>query len=61
LRLLSGPPSVLIVLKPRIQVNDIVHTTSAELDVRDAELDEEGDPDAQVDSGLAFSEASRGW
>jgi len=58
LKLLSGPPSVLIVLKPSIQVNHVPHRAPAKLDGRRPELEEEGHADAEIGSGLFLGEAA---
>jgi hypothetical protein len=50
--LLSGPPSALIFVEPRIQVNPVVHQPPPEPDRWHAELNKEGDSDAEIGSGL---------
>jgi hypothetical protein len=50
---------VLIVLKPRVQVKDVVHAAPAKLEERDAELGQQGNADAEVFRRLFFREAAR--
>lgn len=54
--LLSGPPSALIFVEPRIEVNAVVDATATEFDVRNAELLEERDTNTQIRSRVLFAE-----
>ena len=54
--LLSGPPSALIFVEPRIQVNAVVDASAAEFDVRNAEAFEERDANTQVCGCLLLAE-----
>jgi hypothetical protein len=56
--LLSGPPSLLIVVQPGIEVNPVVEAAATEADDRNMQLVEERQADAQVLRGLLLSEAA---
>jgi len=61
--LLSGPPSLLIVVQPGVEVNAVVDAAAAEADRGDAEPIEEREADAEVFRGLRPGEAAdhRSW
>jgi hypothetical protein len=56
--LLSGPPSLLIVVQPGVEVNAVVDAAAAEADRGDAQPVEERETDAEVFGGLGPGEAA---
>lgn len=57
--LLSGPPSVLIFVEPRIQVNAVVDRAATELETRNTEFFKERDADPEVSGSLVLTENAR--
>ncbi len=57
--LLSGPPSVLIFVEPRIQVNAVVDRAPTEMQARNAEFFKERDADPEVGGSLVLAENAR--
>ena len=57
--LLSGPPSVLIFVEPRIQVNAVVDGAATEMHPRHAEVLKERDADPEVSGSLFLAENAR--
>ena len=56
--LLSGPPSVLIVIQPAVEVKTIIGAAASEPDRRNAQFGKKREPDAQVRGGLHAREAA---
>src|SRR5690349_13766565 len=57
--LLSGPPSLLIVVQPGVEVNAVVHAPPPEPYRRDPELAQERYADAEIIGGLFLSQTTR--
>jgi len=59
--LLSGPPSLLIVVQPGVEVNAVENASAAEANCGDFEGVEQRDSDAEVVRRFGLGEAADRW